>query len=93
MSSTTLTEADWKDLRILFDKVYPGFFERLRQQFSDLTPADMRLVALTKFQPTPKEMAGMLGISDEAIKKTRQRLPKTIDIPEEGGLDERVDLI
>jgi hypothetical protein len=38
-------------------------------------------------------MAGMLGISYDAIKKTRQRLRKKIDLPEEGGLDELVDLI
>ncbi len=93
LSSTILTEDDWKDFRILFDKVYPGFFERLRQQFTDLTPAETRLVALTKLQLTPKEMAGMLGISYDAIKKTRQRLRKKIDLPEEGGLDELVDLI
>jgi tetratricopeptide (TPR) repeat protein len=93
LSSTILTEEDWKDFRILFDKVYPGFFERLRQQFTDLTPAETRLFALTKLQLTPKEMAGMLGISYDAIKKTRQRLRKKIDLPEDGGLDELVDLI
>jgi tetratricopeptide (TPR) repeat protein len=93
LNSTILTEEDWKEFRNLFDKVYPGFFIRLKEKFTDLSPADTRLLALTKLQLAPKEMAAMLGITYDAIKKSRQRLRKKIDLPEEGSLDEVVETI
>lgn len=93
LNSTILTEQDWKDFRLLFDKVHPGFFVRLKEKMADLSPADTRLLALTKLQLAPKEMASMLGLTYEAIKKSRQRLRKKINLPEEGSLDELVDLI
>ena len=93
LNSTILTEEDWKSFRMLFDKVHPGFFIRLKEKMSDLSPADTRLMALTKLQLAPKEMAAMLGLTYEAIKKSRQRLRKKINLPEEGSLDEVVEMI
>ncbi len=93
LNSTILTEEEWRAFRQMFDLVHPGFFERLKEKLNELTPAETRLLALTKLQLAPKEMAAMLGISYDAIKKTRQRLRKKINLPEEGSFDELVDLI
>jgi tetratricopeptide (TPR) repeat protein len=93
LNSNIITEEDWKTFRELFDKVYPGFFVRLREKLPDLSPADTRLLTLTKLQLAPKEMAAMLGISYDAIRKARQRLRKKINLPEEGTLDELVEMI
>ena len=93
LSATILTDEDWKIFRELFIKVYPDFFIRLKEKMSDLSPADTRLLALTKLGLPPKDMAAMLGISYEAIKKARQRLRKKIRLPEEGGLEELVEMI
>ena len=88
-----LTEADWRHFRQLFDEVHPGFLIRLKEKINDITPAEMRLVALTRLQITPKEMADMLGISVESVKKTRHRLRKKIHLPEDGDFEELVALI
>lgn len=93
LTATILTDEDWREFRILFDKVHPGFFIRLKEKMADLSPADTRLLALTKLQLSPKEMASMLGLTYEAIKKSRQRLRKKINLPEEGTLDELVNMI
>jgi tetratricopeptide (TPR) repeat protein len=90
MNAHILTEDDWKQFRILFDKVHPGFFVRLKEKMPDLTAAETRLLALTKLQLAPREMASMLGISYDSILKSRQRLRKKINLPEEGTLDELV---
>lgn len=92
-ATTILTEDDWKTFRELFEKVYPGFFIRLKEKMPDLGAADTRLLALTKLQLPPKDMAAMLGVSYDAIKKARQRLRKKINLPEEGNLDELVEMI
>lgn len=93
LNATILTEEDWRTFRDLYEKVYPGFFVRLREKMPDLSAADTRLIALTKLQLPPKDMAAMLGVSYDAIKKARQRLRKKINLPEEGSLDELVELI
>jgi tetratricopeptide (TPR) repeat protein len=93
MNSHILTEDDWKQFRELFDKVYPGFFPRLKEKMPDLSSAETRLLALTKLQLAPREMASMLGISYDSILKSRQRLRKKINLPEEGTLDELLKLI
>jgi len=93
LSATILTDEDWKVFRQLFEKVYPGFFIRLKEKMPDLGIADTRLIALTKLQLAPKDMGPMLGVSYDAIRKARQRLRKKINLPEEGGLEELVEMI
>ncbi len=93
LQATILTEEDWTTFRELFEKVHPGFLVRLRQTFPDLTPAETRLLVLTKLQLSNKEMTAMLGIGYDAIKKTRQRLRKKIDLPEDGGLEDLIQQI
>jgi tetratricopeptide (TPR) repeat protein len=93
LSATILTDEDWKTFRQLFEKVYPGFFIRLKEKMPDLSAADTRLLTLTKLKLPAKDMAAMLGISYDSIKKARQRLRKKINLPEEGGLEELVEMI
>ena len=85
-----LTESDWNEFRALFEKVHPGFFRNLKEKMPDLTPADTRLLAFTKLQLSTKEMASLLGISADSIKKSRQRLRRRVHLPEEGSLDELI---
>lgn len=93
LQSSILTESEWLHFRDLFEKVHPGFMSRLRLKLPDLTPAETRLLVLTKLQLTNKEMGAMLGIGYDAIKKTRQRLRKKIELPEEGSLEDLIAVI
>ncbi len=93
LKASILTEEEWQQFRELFEKVHPGFLTRLRVKLPDLTPAETRLLVLTRLKLTNKEMGSMLGIGYDAIKKTRQRLRRKIDLPEEGGLDELISMI
>ena len=79
LGSVILTEKDWQQFRRLFERVYPSFFDTLRQQYPDLSPADVRLLALSKLSIPTKEMAFMLGVSMEAIRKSRHRLRKKLE--------------
>jgi tetratricopeptide (TPR) repeat protein len=85
-----LTEDDWNEFRNLFEKVQIGFFDKLKQQFPDLTPSEQRLLALMKLKLSKREMAGMLGIAPDSIKKTRQRIRKKINVPDDATLEELV---
>ena len=85
-----LTEDDWVQFKIKFDKVYPGFINRLRQNFPELAAGDQRQFLLIKLNIDNKECAGMLGISAESVKKNRYRLKKKFNLAEEDSLDQFV---
>ena len=88
--STILTEGDWDQFRHLFERVHKNFFNKLKASYPGLTQAEMRLIALSKLDLSKNEMAEMLGVSLDAIRKTRQRIRKKLDIIDERGLDELV---
>ena len=75
-----MTDQNWSDFKKLFAKVYPGFFVNLSKQYPHLSATDTRLLALIKLGLNNAEMANMLGITVEGIKKAKQRLRKKIDI-------------
>jgi tetratricopeptide (TPR) repeat protein len=77
--STIITEDEWTQFKILFDKVHKGFFMRLKEKYPELTQAEIRLLALTKLNLSTKEMAGILGISPESIRKARYRFLKKVN--------------
>jgi hypothetical protein len=86
VSSTILTEEDWQQFRILFDQAYPGFVFRLKEKLPDLSPAETRLLILTRLKLSPREMAQTLGISIDAIRKAHYRIRKKFNL-EEATLD------
>lgn len=76
--ATILTDDDWTKFQELFEQVYKGFFVRLKEKVPGLTAAETRLVCLTKLQLSTKQMADVLGVSQDTIKKTRYRLRKKL---------------
>lgn len=90
---TILTDDHWNEFRGLFEKVQKGFFETLKQKYPDLTPAELRLLALLKLKLTRKEMATMLGIAPDSIKKTRQRIRRKINLQDDAELEDLVESI
>jgi len=87
---TILTEADWDKFKKLFEKIYPGFFMKLKEKAIDITIAEQRMAALTRLHLTPKQMASMLGISTLSVHKTRQRLRQRLQITSENNLEETI---
>ena len=71
---TILTEDAWLKFKMLFEKTYPGFLTKLKEQSGDITPAEQRMAALTRLHLTTKQMAALLGISPNSVIKAKQRL-------------------
>ena len=82
-SQTILTEEDWEKYKTLFEKVYPGFFLKLKEMVPDITVAERRIAALIRLHLNTKQMAAMLGISPDSVYKTRQRLRKRLQLNDE----------
>ena len=77
---TILTEEDWEKYKILFEKVYPGFFLKLKEIVPDITEGDCRIAALIRLHLNTKQMAAMLGISTDSVYKIKQRLRKRLPL-------------
>lgn len=79
-SFTLLTDDDWLDFKKLFEKLNPGFFTRVLSHFPDLTNAEIRLTTLIKLNLSNLEMARVLGISPDSVRKTSLRLRKKLNM-------------
>jgi len=91
--ATILTDEQWEEFRALFEKVHKGFFGRVKEKMPDLTPAEIRFVALSKLKLGPKEMASMLGISANSIRNYRLRLRRKLGLNEDASIEDIADAI
>ena len=91
--SVILTDFDWSNFTSLFEKVYPGFFIRLKQKFPQLSLSEKKFIALSKLKLDNKEMAAMIGVGPDAIRQNRSRLKKKLNFAEEIFLEEIIDQI
>ena len=85
---TILTEQDWYKFKTLFEKIHPGFFNKLRDKFPDITIAEQRTAALTRLRLTTKQIASILGISSDSVHKSRQRLRQRFQVGINANLEE-----
>jgi Tfp pilus assembly protein PilF/DNA-binding CsgD family transcriptional regulator len=77
---TLLTDDDWLEFKRLFEKLNPGFFEKITLHFPDLTNAEIRLITLIKLNLSNLEMSRALGISPDSVRKTSLRLRKKLEM-------------
>ncbi len=91
--TTLLTDDQWANFRQVFEQVHSGYLVRLKEKLPDLTPGEIRYMALAKLHFNNKEMAAALGISQQTVRVTAHRLRKKLHLPEEGSLSELVNSI
>lgn len=91
--SNIVTQQDWVQFSALFSRIHPGFIQRLQDKYPTLTQNEVRLIVLTKLAYSTKEMASMLGVSLDAIHKSRYRLRKKLELPEEDNFTELINAI
>jgi tetratricopeptide (TPR) repeat protein len=87
-NTTILTEADWEKFKTLFDKIYPGFFIKLRENVNDITMAEQRMAALTRLHLSINQIASILGISPNSVYKTKQRLRQRLQVEPDKNIEE-----
>ena len=79
-------DTDWYRIRALFDKIYPGFTERLRNLYPGLTPHDHKLCSLLKMQMTTREIAQVMKITPASAEISRIRLRKKMRLAKKVNL-------
>jgi DNA-binding NarL/FixJ family response regulator len=71
---------DWYRIKAHFEKIYPGFFDRLRKKHPVLTPNDHKLAALLRMNLSTKEISHILKITAPSTEISRIRLRKKLEL-------------
>ena len=77
---------DWYRIKAHFEKIYPGFFDRLRKKHPVLTPNDHKLAALLRMNLNTKEISHILKITAPSTEISRIRLRKKLELPKNVNL-------
>lgn len=80
------SEEDWEVFEANFNQLHNQFFKRLKDQYPDLTPGDLRLAAYLKMNLSSKEIAPLLNISLRGVENKRYRLRNKLEL----GTDENL---
>lgn len=83
-------EENWADFTKYFEQVHTHFGKEVQKRYPGLTPSEFRLMALLKMNLSSKEIASMLHITSEGVKKARQRLRKKMNLTPDESLEAQV---
>ncbi len=81
---------NWQNFTRYFEQVHSGFSKTIKNKFPTITTNELRLMALLKMNMSSKEIASILNISNEGVKKARYRLRKKLALDSDQSLQEQV---
>ena len=73
-----ISEEQWTRFLNTFNKVYPNFILEIKAKYPDITFTEIRYLALSKLDLSTREIALLVGVSQDAIRQTRSRLNKKL---------------
>lgn len=74
LTERILTEREWENVDTFMADVNPGFILALRAGFPKMTRAEIRMACLCYMGMETKQIAMVLSIAPDSVKKQRQRL-------------------
>lgn len=87
------SDAYWNEFLLVFSKVYPAFFEKMKQEFPALNQNELRISALIKLNHSITDMARALNITVDSARKARYRLYKKIGFSSDQELIDKIMLL
>lgn len=70
----------WKELELRFEQINASFYNKLYQDYPNLTPSDKKLCAYLYLNLTTKEISNITHQSTKTIEVARSRLRKKLNI-------------
>lgn len=80
----------WENFTRYFEAVHKDFEKDAVSRYPDISKNELRLMALIKMNLSSKEIANILNISSDGVKKARQRLRKKMNLEPEDSLETTV---
>ena len=88
INTNRLIERDWGNFKSVFEQVHPDFFTKLKSLYANISANELRMAAMMKMNLNTKEMASILNITPESVKKARYRMRKKFDLVAESNVQE-----
>lgn len=73
-------EHNWKVFEQHFLDVHEQFISRIKKEYPDITPSELRLCACLRMNLSSKEIASLFNISVRGVETSRYRLRKTLNL-------------
>ena len=74
-----LQPMDWEELYVMLNTFSQNFLKRLKSSYSQMTETDCHIACLIRLGYTQTDLAKLLGVEEETVKKSKQRLRMRID--------------
>lgn len=81
-------ENSWERFQNYFEDLHKGFARKIKEIAPEISPGELRLISLLKMNLNSQEMASVLNISQEGIKKARYRLRKKLGLDTSESLED-----
>jgi DNA-binding CsgD family transcriptional regulator len=82
------TEKQWEVFESHFESVHEAFLKRLKTNFPDLSPRELKLCAYLRLNISSKEIAVLMNISTRGVEISRYRLRKKLHLSRNENLTE-----
>ncbi len=79
---------EWHNFRVHFEQVHPDFIRRLKETYPSLTENELRLCAYLRTGMERKQIAMMLSVQPDTIKKNCVRMRKKFPLLTEDSLED-----
>ena len=76
LSSHLMTDENWNLFKQAFIAEQPDYYNDLLDSLPDVTESNLRIILLQRMGLNNQEIAGVLGVTFDAVKKAKQRLRK-----------------
>ena len=78
----------WEQFMFHFNQLHGDFYNRLKSEFTELTPKDLKMCTYLRMNLSTKEMASLLNVTTRGIEASRYRLRKKIRLEKDDNLTE-----
>lgn len=79
LESHLMTDENWKQFKEEFYLAYPEIQREVYTNYADLSESYLRIAFLQKLGFSNNEISGLLGITADAVKKSKQRLKRKLE--------------
>ena len=79
-------DKDWEEFERVFQQVHQDFLDALLKKYPDLTAAEVKLCAMLRLNLNSKDMASIMGISQDSLRIARYRLRKKLGLEKGSNL-------
>ncbi len=81
----------WEKFQFYYEKVHPDFFLRLKSDFPNLTPKELKHCAFLQMNLSVREVANLLFIEGDSVQMARYRIKKKMGLKKEDKLKTFLD--